>query len=412
MQQSDGMQQTGVLEGAGLRCQSRPPPRILVVDDEQSVRQLNAQMLLDAGYHVDAVEDGAAAWDTLRAKNYDLLITDHMMPKVSGIELIGKVRSAGMDLPVILATGAVPHEEFTRQPWLRPAATLVKPYTFAEFLGTVRSVLCGTVLMVMLQLCLPPASNAQTEMPPPSDFTAQTAVQPPSDLHFVSRDSADRPNALAFSVAGSEVINAREMKQAPDPAPRPDALTLSVRGKCDYSEDGVTFTKLERGHIFGPGTVIRTGGEAWTDLIFRRAGATVRLQAGTEIKIEQIAPSLPVAHTSLDLRAGRIFTIVRSAVAGNTLEIRNAAVRSVVEGSGIGRYIITADGTYVSATGSVIPLKVMSENGTTIIGAGQQFTRKDGNMLPTSSGLCAKDLIQLDELQAATEKLFPEEPFQ
>jgi len=51
---------------------------------------------------------------------------------------------------------------------------------------------------------------------------------------------------------------------------------------------------------------------------------------------------LPVVYTLLDLRTGRIFTVVRSKVADNTMEIRNAAGRSVVEGSGIGRYIITA----------------------------------------------------------------------
>ena len=66
---------------------------------------------------------------------------------------------------------------------------------------------------------------------------------------------------------------------------------------------------------------------------------------------------LPIVHTLLDLRAGRIFTVVRSAVAGSTLEIRNAAGRSVVEGSGIGRYIITADGTHVSAKAPSSPLR-------------------------------------------------------
>jgi hypothetical protein len=68
--------------------------------------------------------------------------------------LIKKLHAARVALPVIMATAGLPHQEFTRQPWLRPAATLLKPYTIAEFLGTVRSVLCGTVLITMLQLCL------------------------------------------------------------------------------------------------------------------------------------------------------------------------------------------------------------------------------------------------------------------
>jgi hypothetical protein len=84
------------------------------------------------------------------------------------------------------------------------------------------------------------------------------------------------------------------------------------------------------------------------------------------------------------------------------LEIRNAAGRSVVEGSGVGRYIITADGTHVAAKGSVIPLKVIHENGITVVAAGQRFDQKDGKMLPSTNTAWGKDLIELDELQAAT----------
>jgi DNA-binding response OmpR family regulator len=149
-----GIHQMGEPEGAGLLCQASPPHRILVVDDEPLVRNLNTRMLIDSGYHVDAVEDGAVAWDALQVNRYDLLVTDNNMPKMSGVELITKLHAARIVLPVIMATGGSPHQEFIRQPWLQPAATLLKPYTVAEFLGTVRSVLCGTVLITMLQLCL------------------------------------------------------------------------------------------------------------------------------------------------------------------------------------------------------------------------------------------------------------------
>jgi DNA-binding response OmpR family regulator len=75
------------------------------------------------------------------------------MPKVTGLELIQKVRAAGMALPVIMATGVLPEEAFTRSPWLQPAATLIKPYTLAEFLGVVENVLHGTVPIVLWQSC-------------------------------------------------------------------------------------------------------------------------------------------------------------------------------------------------------------------------------------------------------------------
>ncbi len=129
---------------SSLRCQTSPPHRILVVDDESCIRRLNAEMLLRSGYHVDTAEDGADAWQALGAERYDLLITDHNMPKVTGVELIKKVRGARMALPVIMATASVPEAEFAKHPWLQPDAMLLKPYTVGDMLKTVREVLRAT----------------------------------------------------------------------------------------------------------------------------------------------------------------------------------------------------------------------------------------------------------------------------
>jgi len=127
-----------------LPSQTNPPQRILVVDDESSVRQLSTEVLIHSGYDVDVAEDGAVAWQALNTESYDLLITDHNMPKVTGVELVKKVRSARMALPVILASGAMPTEELNRHPWLQLAATLLKPFTPEELLGAVQEVLRAT----------------------------------------------------------------------------------------------------------------------------------------------------------------------------------------------------------------------------------------------------------------------------
>jgi FixJ family two-component response regulator len=63
------------------------------------------------------------------------------MPKVSGVELLKKLCAVRMDLPVIMATGTLPKEEFARYPWLQPAGTLLKPYTGEDMLRTVKRVL-------------------------------------------------------------------------------------------------------------------------------------------------------------------------------------------------------------------------------------------------------------------------------
>ena len=108
-----------------------------MVDDDKSIRHFCVQALFASGYQVNAAEDGAAAWDALQINSYNLLITDHSMPKVTGIELLQKLYDARKALPVIMATGTLPEAEFTRCPWLLPDATLLKPYTTVELLEVV-----------------------------------------------------------------------------------------------------------------------------------------------------------------------------------------------------------------------------------------------------------------------------------
>lgn len=121
-----------------------PPQRILVVDDDETTRFINAKILAHSGYHVDAVEDGDAAWQALNTDSYDLLVTDHNMPNVSGVELLKKLHATCMTVPVIMATGTLPKEEFTRYPELRPDATLLKPYSVEQLLEAVKEILCTT----------------------------------------------------------------------------------------------------------------------------------------------------------------------------------------------------------------------------------------------------------------------------
>ena len=120
---------------------ANPPQRILVVDDDHESRRLNAVVLSRCGYEVDVAEDGAAAWAALNGEGYDLMITDNTMPRLSGIELLKKLRSARLGLPVIMATGTLPTQEFALTPWLQPDATLLKPYTIEQLLGTVKMIL-------------------------------------------------------------------------------------------------------------------------------------------------------------------------------------------------------------------------------------------------------------------------------
>ena len=115
--------------------------RILVVEEDSEVRLLYADALAGPDYHVDFAEDGLTGWDALQTTPYDLLITEHSVPKLTGIELVRKMRAAQMALPVVMAAGRLPVHELARNPSLQLAATLVKPVAVGILQDTVRSAL-------------------------------------------------------------------------------------------------------------------------------------------------------------------------------------------------------------------------------------------------------------------------------
>jgi len=140
-----------VCESAGERLypQTNLAVRILVVEDNVDIRGIIAEVLQHSGYLVDTAEDGAAGWKALHAvantpECHHLLITDCNMPRLSGLGLIKRLRTARIELPVILATATLQEDEFFRHAWLQPGALLRKPYTITELLDTVSEVLFGT----------------------------------------------------------------------------------------------------------------------------------------------------------------------------------------------------------------------------------------------------------------------------
>jgi len=80
-------------------------PRVLVVDDEEGIRELLSKTLALAEYEVDLAPDGQLALDRMRLISYDLLITDLRMPGVDGLTVIREARRLRADIPVIIVTG-------------------------------------------------------------------------------------------------------------------------------------------------------------------------------------------------------------------------------------------------------------------------------------------------------------------
>lgn len=139
--QNRSASQPEVPNGSPKQALTKSHYRILLVDDDHDLRSMNAALLVQSGYHVDTAGDGASGWRALKARRYDVLITDNTMPGVTGLELIKKLRSEEMTLPVIMASGTVPTEELIQNPWLHIDAMLRKPYTITDLVKTVGKVL-------------------------------------------------------------------------------------------------------------------------------------------------------------------------------------------------------------------------------------------------------------------------------
>lgn len=126
---------------ADVRYRANPPHRILLVENDAGVCRSSAQVLIISGYKVDAAADGSIAWEALHNHHYDLLITNNNIPQGSDVDLLEKMRVARMTVPVIMAAESLPEVQLARYPRLQPVATLPKPFTSVQLLGTVKKVL-------------------------------------------------------------------------------------------------------------------------------------------------------------------------------------------------------------------------------------------------------------------------------
>ena len=109
--------------------------RILVVDDEASIRDLLAKTLALAEYDVDTASDAATALSRVRASEYDLLIADLRMPGMDGLTLVRQVKGIRAELPVIIITGFSSETSAIEAVNLGVAGYLRKPFRVPEVLA-------------------------------------------------------------------------------------------------------------------------------------------------------------------------------------------------------------------------------------------------------------------------------------
>jgi len=83
-------------------------PRVLLVDDDFLIADTAMNDLVDAGFDVVLRYNGKEGLATALAEPFDLVITDLMMPVMSGLEMIAALRHAGATMPIVLATAVSP----------------------------------------------------------------------------------------------------------------------------------------------------------------------------------------------------------------------------------------------------------------------------------------------------------------
>ena len=115
--------------------------RILVVDDEQNVRELIMQVLTSQGYEVIVTDDGSEGLQIIRDERVDLVLVDMQMPKMSGLDFLGQLQTIeeGRRPVAVVVTGKISDDTASEQADLDVYGSLAKPFAIDELQSLVHS---------------------------------------------------------------------------------------------------------------------------------------------------------------------------------------------------------------------------------------------------------------------------------
>jgi two-component system response regulator PilR (NtrC family) len=106
--------------------------KVLIIDDDHSIRNMLSIVLKNEGYEVIAVESAIVALKKLKKEMVDLIISDIKMPEISGIELLRKVKSIDQEIPVIMITGFASTNDAVEAMKLGAEDYIIKPFNLDE----------------------------------------------------------------------------------------------------------------------------------------------------------------------------------------------------------------------------------------------------------------------------------------
>jgi len=115
--------------------------KILIVEDEAKTGEYLQQGLTEAGFVVDLAKDGIDGLHLAEGQDYDLVILDVMLPGLNGWEVLQGLRARGLRMPAMFLTARDQVEDRVKGLELGADDYLVKPFSFAELLARVRTIL-------------------------------------------------------------------------------------------------------------------------------------------------------------------------------------------------------------------------------------------------------------------------------
>lgn len=115
--------------------------RLLVAEDQETLRSILIERLTKEGYLVDGTSNGEDALHYLESADYNLAILDLMMPKIDGYEVLKRIREKKADMPVLILTAKDALQDKIKGLDLGADDYLIKPFAFAELLARVRALL-------------------------------------------------------------------------------------------------------------------------------------------------------------------------------------------------------------------------------------------------------------------------------
>ncbi len=197
-------------------------PTVLVADDDRAIRESLATALELAGYEVTTCADGVQALATTRARSFDVVILDVMMPGVDGLGVCSVLRAEGNRVPILMVTART--ETSDRVAGLDAGADdyVAKPFDLEELLARIRALL----------------RRVDTQLPPPVAEAERAERDPVLEVGPVRLDGAAR----RVWAHGTEVSLSRTEF---------DLLELLMRNSGIVVEHHVIYDRIW-GYDFGP----------------------------------------------------------------------------------------------------------------------------------------------------------------